>query len=293
MNINTIVPTNDYDTEAWAAYWAANPGVRRSLSAAVSEDTDNSTDGDQKPDDSEKITLSAAEVAALKKAADEATALRKAAEKARKDAEKASKDFTEAQTKLKLYEGIDPEIARKMLADQAAAEEELKLKRGEFEAIRKQMMEKHEAEKKELLDRLTNSDSKVERLTQIMENQIVGSHFDTSTFITEETVLTPSKARALYGAHFDVVESAVVGYDKPRGEANRAPLVDASGKPLPFKEAIKTIIEADPDKDALLRAKAKPGSGSNPPKGSTKTETTSASLKGIDKIKIALSGAKK
>ncbi|MCY1309996.1 hypothetical protein D9M70_601460 [compost metagenome] len=102
--------------------------------------------------------------------------------------------------------------------------------------------------------------------------------------------MTPSKARVIYGQHFDLVDGKVVGYDKPRGAANRTALVDSLGEPVQFEEALRKIVEADPDKDHLLKAKVKPGAGSgnrvtpsSAGKQDTKTDASS-----FDKIAAGL-----
>ncbi|EPD8358971.1 DUF6651 domain-containing protein, partial [Salmonella enterica subsp. enterica serovar Eko] len=92
----------------------------------------------------------------------------------------------------------------------------------------------------------------------------VGASFSGSTFLREKVLMTPAKARVIYGSHFEVGEDgSVVGYDKPAGQKERAVLVDGEGKPLPFESAIERILRADPEADALMRSEAKQGAGSN------------------------------
>lgn len=95
-----------------------------------------------------------------------------------------------------------------------------------------------------------------------------------------------SKVRALYGTHFEFNDGQIVAYDKPAGAAERTMLVDGKGDPLSFEESIKKIIDADADRDQLIKSKTKPGAGSvttgkgAPPKTETKTS--------IDKISSGL-----
>ncbi|ABG16159.1 DUF6651 domain-containing protein [Yersinia pestis] len=151
---------------------------------------------------------------------------------------------------LAQYGDIDPARARQLLEAEQAAEtarreaEQAELeRRGEFDAVKKQMIEAHQA--------------------QLVE-MTVGASFSGSAFLRDKVLMTPAKARVIYGSHFEVGEDgSVVGFDKPAGQKERAVLVDGEGKPLPFESAIERILRADPEADALLRSEAKQGAGSN------------------------------
>lgn len=175
--------------------------------------------------------------------------------------EKAAREALEA--KLKEFEGIDPAAVRELLKQKRQAEEEELERKGQWDALKANMAKEHQTEKASLESRIAELTAQLsERNTQIDELTI-GSRFSSSEFITKETTIaSPAKARALYGAHFDLVDGVLTGFDKPRGAKDRAPLVDASGNALPFDSAMRKIIEADPDKEALLRAKGKQGAGS-------------------------------
>ncbi|EDR36842.1 DUF6651 domain-containing protein [Yersinia pestis] len=151
---------------------------------------------------------------------------------------------------LAQYGDIDPARARQLLEAEQAAEtarreaEQAELeRRGEFDAVKKQMIEAHQA--------------------QLVE-MTVGASFSGSAFLRDKVLMTPANARVIYGSHFEVGEDgSVVGFDKPAGQKERAVLVDGEGKPLPFESAIERILRADPEADALLRSEAKQGAGSN------------------------------
>ncbi|UUZ75518.1 hypothetical protein LP414_27770 [Polaromonas sp. P1(28)-13] len=55
----------------------------------------------------------------------------------------------------------------------------------------------------------------------------------------------------------------MVGYDKPRGAANRTALIDQHGSNVDFDVSLRKIVEADPDKDHMLKSKVKAGAGSS------------------------------
>lgn len=164
---------------------------------------------------------------------------------------------------LKRFEGIDPEQVAKLLKEREEAEKGKLEAKGEWEKLKERMASEHAKEAQALKDRIAELATQVDKSASVVNRLTVGQNFDTSAFIAKDTVLTARKARVIYGAHFDVdADGNVVGYDKPRGENGRGQLVDAQGKPLPFEDAIKLLVDEDPDRDEILRSKRKSGSGS-------------------------------
>lgn len=172
---------------------------------------------------------------------------------------------------LAQYGDIDPARARQLLEAEQAAEnarreaEQAELeRRGEFDAVKKQMIEAHQHELAQRDEQFSALESENAALKAQLVEMTVGASFSGSSFLREKVLMTPAKARVIYGSHFEVGEDgSVVGYDKPAGQKERAVLVDGEGKPLPFESAIERILRADPEADALMRSEAKQGAGSN------------------------------
>jgi hypothetical protein len=190
--------------------------------------------------------------------------------------EEATKKAEEAAAKLKAFEGLDPEKVKELVAAsnaaeaaKKAAEEENLRKAGEFDRLKAMMVEEHKKETESLATEVTTTKTALEQAQNAINDLTVGASFSNSSYIKDELILTPTYARKIFGEYFDVEDRKPVGYDKPRGAANRTKLVNGSGEPMPFEDAIKKIIEASPDKDQLLRSKLMPGS-------STKTLDVSA-----------------
>lgn len=206
----------------------------------------------------------------------------------RKEKERAMAD------QLAQYGDIDPARARQLLEAEQAAEnarreaEQAELeRRGEFDAVKKQMIEAHQAEMAQRDERFSALESENAALKAQLVEMTVGASFSGSNFLREKVLMTPAKARVIYGSHFEVGEDGnVVGYDKPAGQKERAVLVDGEGKPLPFESAIERILRADPEADALLRSEAKQGAGSiskpthkvTPPKNKSTMDKLTAGL---------------
>lgn len=204
----------------------------------------------------------------------------------RKESEKAAK--AELENLKASLNGLDLEEARQLLAAKKEAEEKALEAKGDYERIKQRMAEEHQKEVDALKAQIAELTGAKTASEQRIADLTVGTQFSQSQFIQEELVLPPTKARALYGQYFEIEDGQVVGYDQPRGAANRTALVNAYGQPLPFDEAMRKIIEADPEKDHLIRAKAKQGAGSNSaPKGAP-LNAPPKQLSGQEKIHAGL-----
>ena len=196
--------------------------------------------------------------------------------------------------KLAQFGDVDPERVKALLQAEAESEKQRKaseeaelLRRGEFDAVKKQMVEAHDAEVADLRAQLELAQNEANSLKRGLIEKTVGTSFGESNFLREKVLMTPAKARVIYGSHFEVNEDGqVVGYDKPAGAKDRTILVDGSGNPLSFELAIERVLRADPEADALLRSEAQPGVGSQT-KSTTKV-TTEAPKSALDKLAMGL-----
>lgn len=186
----------------------------------------------------------------------------------------------------KRFEGIDPDEVKKLLAEKKTLEEAELEKKGEWDRLKARMAEENGKAVDGFKKQLQDLGSVNQTLAKTIEDLTVGQAFANSSFITDETILTPSKARVIYGSFFEIEEGKVVAYDKPRGATSRTKFVDAAGEAVSFEDAIKKIIDLDTDKDRLLRAKSKPGAESKSDPVKKKPEETE--LKGVSRIRAAL-----
>ncbi|WP_342234642.1 DUF6651 domain-containing protein [Inquilinus sp. OTU3971] len=195
----------------------------------------------------------------------------------------------QANARLKDFEGLDPKEIRSLIAAQKKAEEDALAAKGDFETLKTRMADEHSRELGVANGRVKDLEDRIAGLTSTIENLTVGTAFNDSEYIKAELLLTPAKSRVVYGPHFDIVDGKMVGYDRPRGEVGRAAMVDARGNPLPFEEALKRLVEADPDRDHLLKSKLKPGAASTTQDKTTKTVESTNELSGMSRIAAALS----
>lgn len=232
----------------------------------------------------------AAAEATKSKVSDAEAKLIKDAMKHKTRASELEAQLAQATEKLKAVEGIDLDKARTVLAEQEEKERKRLEAQGDYERLTKQMGERHTAEKTTLQAQIEENSRTNNTLKQQIAELTVGNAFSQSKFVLEDLTLTPTKARVIYGSHFEFKDGKVVGYDKPTGASDRTVLVSSTGEPLAFEDAMQKIIEADPDRDQLIRSKMRSGAGSSTSTKSAKAAQTnqSASLTSVDKISAGL-----
>jgi chemotaxis protein histidine kinase CheA len=234
------------------------------------EDDDTVTETDD-----EKAAREAKEAEEAAAAAEAAKNKTKTAEEAQAALEAANEELEALRAKVKEFDGIDAAQARenaKKVADaeKAAKEAAAAAKKAEkeraqaennVEALRKIQQEEHDAAIAAVVAERDAARQEAQTVASQLTRVRTENAFNGSKFINDETILTGAKAQRLFGDYVEVEDGQVVVYDAPAGEAKRAKIMDSKGNPLPFNDAIKKVIEADPDKDSLLKSKTKPGAG--------------------------------
>lgn len=260
-----------------------------SKNEAASEDdtskeksTDDGTndDGDKDQGDDDKGQETGSEEAKKKFSDDDAAALLQ-------ENMKKKGQITDLKAELKKFEGVDPAEYKALKAAQAeAAQAELEAK-GEFDRVKDMMKSQHETEVSSLNDQISDLKAQLAEASGTINNLTIGTRFNDSGFIKDELVFTPQKARRLWGEHFAQENGEVVAYDKPASAADRTLLVDAKGDPLSFEDAIRHLVNNDPERDQIIRNKVKTGANSGdktPEKAASKPDT--GSLRGVDRIRV-------
>lgn len=243
-------------------------------------DKEKDGDGDGDGDDDKAGKLTEAEKALQKEKEDKAKLLKESM--TRKD------KIKELEAQLKKFEGVDLDQVQKLLKEAEDAETAKLEQKGQWEKLKEQMLTKHTEEVETLKARIEELESTASGKDGVIEKLTVGHAFDSSSFIQDEMTLTPSKARVVYGSHFDIIDGKVVAFDKPRGSDGRTQLIDGSGEALDFNQALKQIVDADPDRDTLIRSKVKPGSDSKGKTPAGAKPNTKETLHGKDRIAAGL-----
>ena len=198
----------------------------------------------------------------------------------------ANAELAALKTKLEAFEGIDPVKVKEILAAQSEAEKKALEAKGDFDTLKKRMADEHKSELEKALSAKTESDKKLAAAMAEIDDLTIGSQFLNSAFVKDELVMPPAKARKVYGDYVERVNGQIVVYDKPKGHEKRAVYVNSSGDPLSFDEAMKRLIETDPDRESLVRSKMQPGAGSKTTEQKPKQQTSG--LAGLSRIQASL-----
>lgn len=205
----------------------------------------------------------------------------------------ANQRVAQLEAELAKFSGIDLDEVKQLLKEKADREKAEAEAKGEFERVKQMMISEHQKEVGELKAELEKRNELLAAREGQINDLLIGNAFATSPFILGELTLTPSKARQLYGSHFEIKDGVIVAYDKPAGKPDRTPLVDGAGKPLGFEAAMQRIIDADPEKATLLRAKLQPGASSKTQAVETPNTQQDNKLYGASRILAALQKEKR
>lgn len=226
------------------------------------KDKDEKPSNENKPSDTEAKLIK--EVMKLKAAA--------------REAEKRAGDLEDR------YKDIDLEALLEA-AKKAEEVEKAELERkGDYERLTAKMKESHLKEIENLKETNKALKKAADEAAESNKNTAKVNAFSNSRYIIDNLALTPNKTKALYGDYFEYEDGDIVGYDKPKGSSNRTKIVDGSGDALSFDEAMKVIIESDPDKDTLIKTNLNPGSGSEGNRGTKAPKPATKQLSSLDKI---------
>ena len=192
------------------------------------------------------------------------------------------------------------EMAKKLkeFEEKQSAEELAKLEEEkDFDGVKQRIIEQAKLEKEAAVNEVTSTLSeKIESLQEALNEQ--ESHLKTlvfdaefgkaSDYLNKETVLTTSIAKRAYSGYMEIQDGKAVWYDAPKGSEKRTALVGADGNSVSAVEALKEIINKDPDNDSIIRSKIVPGSGSDTQKSGKVIDKSKSKLTGRERILHAL-----
>lgn len=213
-----------------------------------------------------------------------------------RDAMKHKARAKELQDQLKAIQAAlgdtKPDDIKQILTERKEAERLAMEKRGEYDRILEQVKSEHESQVSTLQQEIADLQAKLGEKDGKLEDLTVGQVFNDSSFIRESSLIPVSIARKEFGQFVEIVDGVPVVYDKPRGAQERTPLVDGSGKPKSFDEAIAFLYSKHPDAPSLLRSKAKPGAGSLTTDPGKKVPEVKEVSPGISRIAAGLAAQK-
>ncbi len=171
-----------------------------------------------------------------------------------------------AEKKLDAFSGIeDPEAAIDALRVVKNLDDKKLVDAGEVDRLKQAAIEATEAKFKPFVEKAT-------KLEQALNAEMIGGSFARSKFIAENVAVPPDLIQAQFGSHFSVEDGKLIAKD-----ANGSPIYskERPGEPAGFDDAIQTLIEAYPHKDAILKGRQQNGAGAKPATGAGAGKTIS------------------
>lgn len=160
-----------------------------------------------------------------------------------------------AEAKVKAFDGLDdPAEARKALETLKNLDQKKLIDAGEVEKVKAEVIKTYEEKLKAETDRAAGLEG------QLYDEKIGGS-FARSKFITEKLLIPADIAQASFGKAFKIEDGRVVAYDHTGSKIfSRA----RPGELADFDEAVETLVNNYPNRDAILRGSGASGGGTNP-----------------------------
>lgn len=172
----------------------------------------------------------------------------------------------ELQEKLKVFDGLDPEAARKAIDLVANLDSGKLLTAGKAEEVRaaanKAAEEKVASVTKTLTDKLAATEADREKYRTQLHNEKIRNEFANSSAIKEKVAYPPRLLISEFGPKFGVDDDGNVFAKGVDGQPIQSLI--KFGSPAKFDEAIMSLINDHADRDQILKGANQSGSGSRP-----------------------------
>jgi hypothetical protein len=173
----------------------------------------------------------------------------------------------EAEAKLKVYEGLDPDKARDALKTVENIKDGELIAAGKVDEIKtaahKAAEDRVAAANKAAQEKLETITADNDKLFKQLHAEKIGGSFARSKYIAEKTLLPGPAAEKIFGDYFKIEDNKVVAYGL---DGNKVYSRAKPGSDAEFEEAIEMLIDVYPYRDNILRS-AGGGSGARPANG--------------------------
>lgn len=184
------------------------------------------------------------------------------------------------ETKLATFEGIeDPAAAMKAMETVKNLDAKKLVDAGEVDKVRNEVRTEVT---KSYEGKLADLTKQVEDRDGMIYSMKVSGGFANSKFVKDKVAIPADLLEAKFGSAFKVEDGRVVGYLNGNKVYSRS----KPGELADFDEALESILDAYPQKDAILKGSGASGGGAQPPKGPGATNTENMSS--VDKIEAGL-----
>lgn len=157
-----------------------------------------------------------------------------------------------AETKLKIFEGIDPAAAKDAISKLSNIDAKKLIDAGEVDKVRDETRKAIEAQYEPIKGEL-------EKLKGELYGEKIGGAFARSKFASEKLAIPADFVQARFGQQFKLEEGKVVAYDQ---SGNKLYSRAKPGEIADFDEALEMLVDAYPQKDHIMKGTGHQGSGS-------------------------------
>lgn len=161
-----------------------------------------------------------------------------------------------AEAKLKEYEGLDAKAAREALETVKNIDNKKLIDSGKVDEVKAEVSRQFQAQ----LDEANRRNSE---LLQTNRNMQRANAFANSKFIRENIALPLDIAETAFSRHIEFTDDGKMTFKDAHGNPVYSQKQGKAGDLAEFDEAIEIIVSARADKDSLLKAEDKSGTGSN------------------------------
>lgn len=198
------------------------------------------------------------------------------------------RDKEAAETKLKAFDGLDPEKARKAIELVANIDESKLLAADKVEELKTSI---RRAAEEQLAQATKAAETKIGELTATLEKttgqlhaETIGNAFSRSKFISEKVAIPVDMVQTYFGKNFKLEDGKIVAYDN---NGNKIYSRAAMGTELAsFDEAIEMLVDKYQFKDTILKGTGG-GSGAKGGSGGGAAGTKTMSRTDFDKLPAA------
>jgi len=165
---------------------------------------------------------------------------------------------------MKVFEGLDPEAARKALDKLKTIDEGKLIDAGKVDEVRGAVAKEYETRIASMTgahqSELERMKAENEALSGHLNNEIIGGNFARSKVIAEKLAIPADLVQAKFGSAFKVVDGKLVAVG---ADGNTLYSRSRPGEPADFDEALEMIVDQYPNRDHILKASGASGSGAS------------------------------
>lgn len=157
------------------------------------------------------------------------------------------------ETKLKAFEGIDVDKARKAIETVGKLDAKQLIESGKVDEVRQQITAQFTAQ-------ITDKDKAFNELQNKYDSMQINNVFAGSEFVRNNIAVPADMFEATFRNYFKVENGQISAYGK---DGNRLLSKSKAGEYATPEEALQLLVDAHPQKNVILKADVGNGSGSN------------------------------